>query len=62
MAPMRPNGVAPAGIVNAALQYQEENEEGELEDSWLVYCPVMPIARTPQRTGSLDDAAQQQGP
>ena len=40
-------------LVNAALQYQEENEEGDLRDSWPVqHCPVMPTARTPQRTVS----------
>jgi superfamily I DNA/RNA helicase len=39
-------------LVNAALQYQEENEEGSLDDflrqrPW----PAMPTARTPSKTG-----------
>ena len=33
-------------LANAALQYQEENEEGDLEDSWPQRpCPAMPTAR-----------------
>lgn len=40
-------------LVNAALQYQEENEEGSLRASWPAPpWPVMPTARTPPPTGS----------
>ena len=40
-------------LVNAALQYQEENEEGDLEGFWpVLHSPVMPTARTPLRTVS----------
>ena len=47
-------------LVNAALQYQEENDEGDLEGFWpRRLCPACRQQRHGSRSRHLDDTAQQ---